>query len=352
MMSRFGIKENTSTLSMQNPSYFTALLFPDKVSNARVPGDPVTATSYHKTTIFQVVTANNAGAAFNVIWNPSFLFSASSGNAICYVSVGTSPTIAGPPQYTFFNGNNYAANPTPGSGGQSYYNFNPVAGIFPAANYSAYRLVAACLTVTCDSSFQNRGGEMHMALVPTSALGVTGTATAANALLNAGVALNSTIGNTSQMQNQSCGRYKKFCLAESATQRIIWLASDRNDFLPTLTDATTHSTTDPTDNLIVATGISTVAAQQFTLKFDTHYELVATPGTQNAGLDTLCSSNEDPLLVTKEILTNHSQCIITEGLEQHDFSNFNPSYMKVPTMKEISMMGGVRKRDFNRGYNV
>jgi len=286
-------------------------------------------TTSDKTANLTVVTTNNAGAAFNVIWNPSFLFSSSSGNAICYISVGVSPNIAGSPAYTFFNGNNYAANGTAGSGGDSYYNVNPFAGIFTAATYSAYRLVSACLTITYDASVTNAGGEMHMALMPVSSLSPTSTATAANALINSGVALNTTIGNISQMQNQTAGRYKKFCLKESSTQRIIWLAADRNDFLPTVNDATSHSTTDATDNVIVVTGISTVAAQQFTLKFDVNYEIVATPGTMNSGLDTMCPSNLDPLLITKEILTNHTSAIITDGGENHPFATYQANQIQV-----------------------
>jgi hypothetical protein len=130
-----------------------------------------------------------------------------------------------------------------------------------------------------------------------------------------------TNANTSIMQNTAGNRYKKFCLIEAPTQRIVWVPADSADLLPTAVDAVEHPTTDSTDNLLYATLVATAAAQTFEVKYDIHVELVPTPGSLMCGLETIEKSNQRPQDVWKTILVDKSNLIITSGKEQHVTSN-------------------------------
>jgi hypothetical protein len=281
--------------------YLRSLLLPEFVENARIPGDPYTSTSFHKTALFTVNTANVASGAVSLVYDPAFLFSSASNTGSCMISVGTSGTP--------FTGSNIA--------GGSYYSINPFGTAFTAGVFASYRLVACSVTVNCNSSMYNMGGEMYLALLPSGNFSPGSTAiNAANGLAGTGYSIPNNIANTSILATQPKGRMKRFCLGATPTARVIWAPADRSDFLPRLQDGASP-VSDAADNIMIITCVSTVAAQSYEFKIDAHYELAAAQGSLNIALDSICKDDHDPLVTVKTLLTTYSDCIVTDAQAQH-----------------------------------
>lgn len=294
------INKNLIKTTTISNNYLKALLLPEYVENARIPGDPYTSTSFHKTALFTINTANAASGAVSFIYDPAFLYSSTSSTGSCMLSVGTTAVP--------FTGSNITAG--------SYYAVNPFGSAFTAGVYSSYRLVACSVTVNCNSSLYNMGGEMYLSLLPSGNFSPGSLAiNAANGLAGTGFTIN-TLANSTNLATQPKGRMKRFCLGATPSARVIWAPADRSDYLPRLQDGVSP-VSDAADNIIVITCVSTVASQSYEFKIDAHYELAAAQGSLNVALDSICKDDHDPLVTAKTLLTDYSDYIVTDAQAQH-----------------------------------
>lgn len=280
------VMPNTSSATSNETPYIEAILLPESANNAKIPGLADMSIALHRKLTFNLTT-NTLGAA------ALFFFPYGLSDLSTIGTAGNSSIFFTSPSNLTFDGVTTVGTSNPTA---SQCNFNITAG-----SVAQYRCVSASIHIIPQSSVLNQAGSIHASLLPLPA----------QFLMNPSGALSSVVAQACLIPTLSnTPHYSEASVSAMEGMRVIWLPND--ECLLEFANINTSAASDNSNscfNAMVATIVGTVPASLFRIDCYMNYEIVPTPTSVLVGMETICTHNERPQSIWRNILLKHADDI-------------------------------------------